>query len=164
MSEAKINGVVQIGILVRNADDAVRQYARLFGVRDWNINYVDTENGKGQNFRTAKNEVAVKAKIAWATIGGVELELIEPQDTTSIYAQYLETHGPGVHHLMFGTDDYDRTVNSLKESGAERILSGELQATSFELFDTRKTLGLISEFAEGDALVPEETSADRLQK
>jgi methylmalonyl-CoA/ethylmalonyl-CoA epimerase len=157
MSKANINSVVQIGILVRNADEAVRQYAKLFGINDWNINYVDTENGKGQNFRTAKNEVAVKAKIAWATIGGVELELIEPQDTTSIYAQNLESHGPGVHHVMFGTGDYDRAVAGLNGCGVERILSGELQATRFQMFDTRDTLGLISEFAEGDALVPDES-------
>jgi methylmalonyl-CoA/ethylmalonyl-CoA epimerase len=157
MSEAKINGVVQIGILVRNVDDAVRQYAKLFGIGDWNINYVDTENAKGQNFRTAKNKVAVKAKIAWATIGGVELELIEPQDTTSIYAEHLESHGPGVHHVMFGTSDYDGTVASLNGCGVEKIVSGELQATRFQLFDTRDTLGLISEFAEGDALVPDES-------
>jgi len=157
MSEAKINGIVQIGILVRNADDAVRQYAKLFGISDWNINHVDTENGKGQNFRTASSDVVVKAKIAWATIGGIEIELIEPQDTTSIYAQHLETHGPGVHHVMFGSDDYDRSVDSLTDCGVERILSGELQATRFQLFDTRNTLGLISEFAEGDALVPDES-------
>jgi len=161
MSEARINGIVQIGILVRNVDEAVRQYAKLLGVGDWNINYVDTENGKGQNFRTANSEVAVKAKIAWATIGGVELELIEPQDTTSVYAQHLESHGPGVHHVMFGTDDYDRTAGSLKEGGVERILSGELQATRFQLFDTRDTLGLISELAEGDALVPDESRKSR---
>ena len=156
MSEARISGIVQIGILVRNVDDTIRQYAKLLGVSDWNINFVNTDKGKGQNFRDGENIVAVKAKIAWKIIGGVELELIEPQDTTSIYAQYLETHGPGIHHLMFGVDDYDRTVSNLSECGVERVLSGELQATSFELFDTRKTLGLTSEFAKGDALVPDE--------
>lgn len=158
MSAAKINGVVQIGILVRSADEAVRQYAKLLGVNDWNINFVDTGKGKGQNFRSGQTNVAVKAKIAWATIAGIEFELIEPQDTTSIYAQHLETHGPGVHHVMFGTDDYDDTLSSLDDSGVERILSGELQATRFQLFDTQDALGVISEFAEGDALIPDKST------
>ena len=156
MSEAKINGVVQIGILVRNVDEAVEQYAKFLGIDNWNINFVDTEKGKGRNFRTGETVVSVQAKIAWATIGGIEIELIEPQDTTSIYAQHLESHGPGVHHLMFGTNDYDGTVNDLVGCGVESILSGELQETRFRLFDTRETLGLISEFADGDALVPDE--------
>jgi catechol 2,3-dioxygenase-like lactoylglutathione lyase family enzyme len=156
MGDANINGIVQIGILVRDADEAVRQYEKLLGVSNWNINLVDTENGRGRNFRTGEKDVAVKAKIAWTTIGGIELELIEPQDTTSIYAQHLETHGPGVHHLMFGARDYEGAVNSLTDCGVERILSGELQRTRFQLFDTRKTLGLISEFAEGEALVPDD--------
>lgn len=157
MSESKINGVVQIGILVRNADEAVRQYKKLLGIDDWNINFVDTDEGKGRNFREGKKDVTAKAKIAWATIGGIELELIEPQDTTSVYAQHLESHGPGVHHVMFGTGDYDGTVAALNGCGVERILSGELQETRFQLFDTRDALGLISEFAEGDALVPDES-------
>ena len=157
MSETKVNGVVQIGILVRNADEAVRQYSKLLGINDWNINFVDTDRGKGRNFRTGEDDVAVKAKIAWTTIGGIELELIEPQDTTSLYAQHLESHGPGVHHLMFSTDDYDRTVKSLSGHGIDKIQSGELQATRFQLFDTRNTLGFISELAEGDPLVPDES-------
>lgn len=157
MSETNVNGVLQIGILVRNADEAVRQYSTLLGISDWNINFVDTQIGKGRNFHSGEDDVAVKAKIAWALIGGVELELIEPQDKTSVYAQFIESHGPGVHHIMFGTDDFDRTVNRLNGAGIERVLSGELQATRFQLFDTRNTLGLISEFATGAALIPDET-------
>lgn len=163
MNEAKVKGVVQIGILVRNADEAVRQYARLLGVNDWNINLVDTDKGKGKNFRKGRTRIAVKAKIAWATIGGIEFELIEPQDTTSIYAMHLETHGPGIHHVMFDTDDYEHTVSFLNDCGAESIVSGELQETRFQLFDTRNTLGLISEFAVGNALVPDELRKDQDQ-
>ena len=69
MSETKVNGVVQIGILVRNADEAVRQYSKLLGISDWNINFVDTDRDKGRNFRAGEDDVAVKAKIAWTTIG-----------------------------------------------------------------------------------------------
>ena len=153
---SEITGIVQIGIVVRSAEEAARHYARLIGVTDWNINYVDTDNGRGRNFRIDGNEVSVKAKIAWTNIGNIELELIEPQDETSLYADYLRSHGPGVHHLMFGTNDCDRTAERLRGCGIKRILSGELQATRFHLFDTCDLLGTISEIAEGEALLPED--------
>lgn len=154
---SEVNGIVQIGIVVRSADEAIRNYARLIGVTKWNINYVDTDNRKGRNFRIDGNDVNVKAKIAWTNIDNIELELIEPQDDTSLFAEYLRSHGPGVHHLMFGTNDSDRTAERLSGCGIERILSGELQETRFQLFDTGDMLGTISEFAEGGALLPEET-------
>jgi methylmalonyl-CoA/ethylmalonyl-CoA epimerase len=151
------SAIVQIGIVVPSVDAVVKNYATLLGITDWNINYVDTDNGKGRNFRVGGKDVAVKAKIAWATIGDIELELIEPQDDTSIYAEYLRSNGPGVHHLMFATTNFVQTVNSMRSTGVETLVTGELQATEFQLFDTRQMLGTICELATGDPLVPDET-------
>jgi len=157
MSEPKVNAVVQIGIVVRSTDEAMRHYANLLGISNWNINYVDTDEGKGRNFRVDGEDVSVKAKIAWTNVGDIELELIEPQDDNSVYARYLRSNGPGVHHLMFGTSDYQNTVDDMHRKGVKSIASGELQATKFQLFDTIEMLGTISEFAEGDALLADES-------
>ena len=156
MNTSASSVIVQIGIVVPSVDEAARNYATLLGITDWNINYVDTNHGKGRNFRVDGKEVSVKAKIAWAMIGDIELELIEPQDDSSIYAEYLHSNGPGVHHLMFGTDTYQRTVEKMHRNGVESFVTGELQATEFRLFDTRQMLGTICEFATGDPLVPDE--------
>ena len=150
--------ILQIGIVVASVDAAVENYATFLGITDWNINYVDTNHGKGRNFRVGGKEVAVKAKIAWANIGDIELELIEPQDDTSIYAEYLRSNGPGVHHLMFGTHDYQHSVDKMHRYGVESFVTGELQATEFQLFDTQQMLGTICEFATGDPLVPDEAA------
>jgi len=147
---------VQIGIVVPSVDSAVKNYATLLGITDWNINYVDTDHGKGRNFRVGGKEVAVKVKIAWAKIGEIELELIEPQDDSSIYAEYLRSNGSGVHHLMFGTDNYQNTLEEMDRHGVTSTASGELQSTEFQSFDTRQMLGTICEFATGDPLVPDE--------
>jgi len=70
ISQTTINGIVEIGILIPNVDEAARHYAHLLGVDDWNIRFVDTDNGKSRNRRNGTNDVAVKAKIALAKIGG----------------------------------------------------------------------------------------------
>ena len=156
MAAANVSAIVQVGIVVKNADEAIVNYENLLGISGWNINYVDTENGIGRNFRHGNKDVSVKARIAWARIGSIEIELIEPRDKTSVYAEYLRNNGPGVHHLMFGIDDYRKGVECMRANGVGSIVSGELQATKFQLFDTRSLLGTITEFAEGDELNPDE--------
>jgi catechol 2,3-dioxygenase-like lactoylglutathione lyase family enzyme len=154
---SKQRAIVQIGIVVTDARRAIREYARLLGIRSWHINHVDSANGIGQRFREADSDITVNATIAWTEIAGIEIELIEPNDESSLYARYLRESGPGVHHIMFATDNYDADVSSLKEDGVPVMLSGELQATEFQLFDSRATLGTIVELARGDALIPDET-------
>jgi catechol 2,3-dioxygenase-like lactoylglutathione lyase family enzyme len=149
--------IVQIGIVVADVRHSIRKYGRLLGIRRWHINQVDSANGIGRHFRTVEGDITVKATIAWADVTGIESELIEPNDETSPYARYLRECGPGVHHIMFATDDYDADVGSLEEHGVPVLLSGELQATDFQLFDSRATLGTFIELARGDALVPDET-------
>lgn len=149
--------IVQIGIVVADARHAIREYARLLGIREWHINHVDSANGIGRRFRATDGDITVKATIAWADIAGIEIELIEPNDETSPYARYLRESGPGVHHVMLATDDYDADVGSLEENGVPTLLSGELQATRFQLFDSGDSLGTIIELARGGALIPDET-------
>ncbi len=156
MNTSARSAIVQIGIVVPSVDAAVKNYATLLGITDWNINYVDTDLGKGRNFRVGGKDVVVKAKIAWAKVGEIELELIEPQDDSSIYAEYLRSNGPGVHHLMFSTNDYQHTVEQMHRHGVKKFVTGELQTTEFRLFDTRQMLGTISEFATGNPLIPDE--------
>jgi hypothetical protein len=148
--------VVQIGIVVPDARKAAVQYARLLGLREWKINQVDTANGVGRNFRSRDREVTVKALIAWTNIGDVEIELIEPQDDSSPYARFLHESGPGVHHIMLAMGDFESDSQSLQDGAIPPLLSGELQATRFRLFDSRDTLGTIVEIAAGGSLVPDD--------
>lgn len=157
MSIPKFEQVVQIGIVVNDAEATARRYSELLGLDDWRFNEVDTARGKGANFRHGKQAIAARLLIAWLPLGNVELELIEPRDKTSVYAKFLQDKGPGIHHVMFVTPDYDRCVSELATSGVVTLGSGELQNTRFQLFDTLSDLGLICEIADGEPLRPERT-------
>jgi methylmalonyl-CoA/ethylmalonyl-CoA epimerase len=159
MSQSLFKDVVQIGVVVSDADACVARYRELLNLQDWHINYVDTEAGKGRNFFIGDKPIAAKAKIAWIAIGNVELEIIEPQDEESVYAQFLRDKGPGIHHVMFAVSDYDKCNESMIENNVEVLGSGELQQTRFQMFDTEKDLGFICEIAEGEALIPDEVTS-----
>jgi catechol 2,3-dioxygenase-like lactoylglutathione lyase family enzyme len=151
------NDIVQIGVVVGDVDACVAKYRELLNLQDWHINYVDTAKGKGKNFHTGSKPVSAKAKIAWIRVGNVELEVIEPRDRDSAYALFLREKGPGIHHVMFATPDYDKCSAAMAENDIAVIGSGELQQTRFQMFDTSDALGLICEIAEGEALTPDES-------
>jgi methylmalonyl-CoA/ethylmalonyl-CoA epimerase len=159
MSQPLFKDVVQIGVIVSDADACVARYRKLLNLQDWHINYVDTKAGKGRNFFNGSKPVTVKAKIAWITIGNVELEIIEPRDEESIYAEFLRDRGPGIHHVMFAVSDYDQCSESMAGNNVAMIGSGELQQTQFQMFDTEKDLGFICEIARGGALIPDEVAS-----
>jgi len=149
---AHATGVVQIGIVVANAELTANRYRTLLGIDGWQVNHVDTAAGFGAVERAGK-PVDVKAKIVWTDLGGVELELIEPQDDSSEYAQFLATRGPGVHHIMLGVADYEESRERLASNGVRLLLEGQLQNTRFCLFDGSEELGMIIELADGEELV-----------
>lgn len=157
MSHPLFDNIVQIGVVVENVDATVTKYRELLDLHEWHINYVDTDSGKGSNFRKEDKRISTKAKIAWINIGNVELEIIEPQDEDSVYSQFLRDKGPGIHHVMFATRDYNQCAERMAANNIAVLGCGELQHTRFQMFDTQKRLGLICEIAEGDPLVPDES-------
>ncbi|MCP3869105.1 MAG: hypothetical protein GY703_13580 [Gammaproteobacteria bacterium] len=157
MDQPLFNQVVQIGIVVRDAEATARRYRDLLNLTDWHFNEVDTEKCLGFNFRNGERPIAARALIAWLSIGNVELELIEPRDEDSVYAEFLREQGPGLHHIMFVTPDYDACVERMHAQGVPVLGAGELQHTRFQLFDTQSDLGLICEIAEGEPLIPDQS-------
>jgi hypothetical protein len=154
-SQELFSNVIQIGIVVSDVNKAMEGYRDLLHIKKWNINHVDTAIGKGVDFHKNGKPIEARAKIAWANIGDVELELIEPQDRDSLYAEFLREHGPGIHHVMLGTPDYDGCLDHMKKQNVATIGGGALQSTRFQMFDTQRLLGFICEIADGDPLVPD---------
>ena len=128
--------VIQIGIVVKNAESVVMRYKELLGMNGWQFNQVDTAKGIGNGFKHLTKSIQAKALIAWIQLGNVELELIEPQEENSVYAQFLREKGPGIHHVMFTPSNYQGCIERMKSCGIATLAEGKLQKTRFQLFDT----------------------------
>jgi methylmalonyl-CoA/ethylmalonyl-CoA epimerase len=59
--------------------------------------------------------------VAFLPAGEGEIELIQPVDTGSGVARYLEKRGPGMHHLCLEVADLAATVARLRAAGVELI-------------------------------------------
>ena len=66
----------------------------------------------------------VKAKVAQAQVGTVQLELCQPVEGDSIYRDFLVERGEGLHHISFFVDDVAETAEVLAQEGFPSLESG----------------------------------------
>jgi methylmalonyl-CoA epimerase len=94
-----------VGIAVADLDEAVRMYRTALELEPDEI--VDVpERGM---------------RIAFFTLGQVQLELLASTRENSDVAAFLEKRGPGLHHLAFLVDDVAAALEHLKEQGVRLV-------------------------------------------
>lgn len=142
--------VRQIGIVVRSIDQAVKYYARSFGIGPWfQPKFSNKEHRlKGTEVISDETEMAI------AFSGKIQLELIEPvSGNQSIYWEHLEKHGEGIHHLGFYVSDIEKRLDVLAASGIGVLQSGTIHSggksggsvTDYVYLDTAGTGGVLLE-------------------
>ncbi len=101
-----IKKVNHMAIAVNDLDDALEFYNRVFGLKPEKVETV--------------TEQRVKAAII--PIGeGSEIELIQPIDTESGVAKFLEKRGEGIHHVALEVDNIDEALKAVAAKGVEMI-------------------------------------------
>lgn len=102
------------GILTRDIDSTINDFCRLSGGArdDWTVMELD--------FREPIVGAGGKLKAAFARVGGVVYELLQPLDTVSFHAVQLDNKGPGLHHIAYVCPDgMDAAIEGLLRAGGE---------------------------------------------
>ena len=138
---------VQIGVVVRDLDRAIRGLTEIFGMGPFRSIYWPPEgrtdiekfyHGRPGNFT---------ARMAFTELGSVELELIQPLEGDSIWADFLEEHGEGIHHIRFNVLDMAPVVEYLAGQSIEvaQMGSGIRPGTAWANFGSEDKVGFIIE-------------------
>jgi methylmalonyl-CoA/ethylmalonyl-CoA epimerase len=90
------------GIATRDAPALAEQYAALL---DAGVAHEETFDGM---------------QVVFLDLGNGFFELLEPLEGGTI-DDYLEDHGPGIHHLALQTGDIERALERAREQGVELI-------------------------------------------
>lgn len=150
MNTPEFKRLMQIGIIVRNVEEAVANYEAI-GIGPWEISVMDNSFPPFDDLRIDGREPVKKGpiiKTAMITIYGLELELIEPIAETN-YKKWLEEHGPGIHHVAFDTETpYEQLLEHWKEeNGKDPWVRGQAihEIMDFSYLDLREEMGLIVE-------------------
>ena len=64
--------------------------------------------------------------------GDLQLELIEPVSGPGIHREFLDAHGPGLHHVCFAVDDVDAACAAADAAGVPVLMRGSMMDGEIE--------------------------------
>jgi catechol 2,3-dioxygenase-like lactoylglutathione lyase family enzyme len=139
--------LAQVAIVVRDIEASARRYAEILGLPVPNI--ITTRPGSDVNMTYRGEPSDAQAKLAFFSLGQVQLELIEPMGGKSTWQEALDKHGESVHHLAFWVEGMQRSVDFLAGNGIPMIQRGDMgENGQYAYFDAEKPLGVVLELLE----------------
>lgn len=93
--------VEHIGIAVKNLADSTVLFSKLFGLKSYKTEAVESEGVVTQFFR----------------IGDTKIELLEASGEESPIARFIEKRGEGIHHIAFEVNDIYAEMKRLEKEG-----------------------------------------------
>lgn len=103
------------------------------GLGPWEI----VETTQGRDVVTVGEPFTIKLAVAkWEALGPVVLELIQPIEGNSVWAQFIEAKGEGLHHIAYGVSNFDEEVAKLKKNGGKMTAAGVFRGKRWCYFDT----------------------------
>jgi methylmalonyl-CoA/ethylmalonyl-CoA epimerase len=141
------NGIAQVCILVPKLEPVVEAYYQKFGIAPWHFYTYQKPFVKEMNYFGKPANYA--ARIALSFFGPMRIELIEPLEGNSVYADFISEHGYGVHHFGLLTDDMQKALQEADVAGMPMIMDGSgfgLDGDGhYAYLDTEKFIGVTLE-------------------
>jgi methylmalonyl-CoA epimerase len=94
-----------IAIAVKDLDQAAKFYQNTLGLDLSGVEVVAEQ----------------KTKVGFFKIGESNIELVQPAESGSPLDKFLETRGPGIHHICLEVDDIEAEIKSLLDKGVVMI-------------------------------------------
>lgn len=146
------NGVAQIAAIVEDLDQSVETYWKVFGIGPWHFYTYRRPLVRQMSYRA--EPASYQMRLALSYVGPMRIELIEHADDSgpSIYRDFVEEHGYGLHHLGLLVDDMEAALAQARAAGYQVIQDGSgfgLDGDGhYAYLSTEDDLGLILELIE----------------
>lgn len=146
--------LVQVCLVVDDADKYAARYAEIFGIT---IPEVHVTDGYADTQATYFGDpTEAKARIYHWHFGNVGFELLQPLGPESVWQDWLDEHGPSVHHVAFRVTDTDGVGHEFTQHGypitQQGFFTGRFpnggHTGVYTYLDTEKDLGTTIELLE----------------
>jgi len=94
-----------VAIAVNNLEEAARFYKDVLGLKFSGIETITDQ----------------KTRAVFFKIGEASLELVQPTESDSALTKFLESRGPGIHHICFEVEDVEGEAKAILEKGAALV-------------------------------------------
>lgn len=140
--------VCQIGLVVNDIEKSAARYRELLDLPE--PRWVQTPGYDITEMTFMGEASEATAKLAFFDFGQVQVELIEPDMTPSVWRNYLNAKGDSAHHIAFQVKDTARAIDHFAQHGigvAQQGLYGERNGM-YTYMDSEAALGVIFELLE----------------
>lgn len=122
--------ITQVAWVTDDLGATERLLSEQFGVGAWTrIDDVvfgpDTTTLRGEPV-----ELTLHVSLGYA--GDLQLELIQPVSGPGVHREFLDTHGPGLHHVCFAVDDVDAACAAAEAAGVPVLMRGSMMDGEIE--------------------------------
>jgi hypothetical protein len=105
----------QCALVVRDLDAAVRSWWEELGIGPWTAYRLEPPLLKETRYRGQEVAFSLRHALAWQ--GDVQFELVQPLSGPNIFADHLDAHGEGLHHIGKYVADHAEAVAQAVAAG-----------------------------------------------
>ena len=109
-----------LGIVVKDMDSYVKNMESMFGYKV--SEYSVTPDSPDKRYYGEYEDFAVK--MAFIHDGKSEIEILMPIRGRSVWQDFVDTHGDGMHHLNYNVSDFDAAIAHLEAHGCKMVQCG----------------------------------------
>lgn len=117
--EPLFTNVTQVGVVVKDVDETIRQYEKIFGKDAFVV-----AEGEGTARLADGSDATVKGKLAFLQLGPVQIELIQILDGETCHVEFLKESGEGIHHIATEVRNLDEEIEKFRARGIEVLQRG----------------------------------------
>lgn len=136
-----VTGITQVCAVVRDCDAVIRQLHDIAGVGPWAVWDFEAPVLTNTKVRGIETPFSMRLALAW-TKEGFCWEVIQPLTGPSIYQEFLDAHGEGLHHVLVNCEGktYEETIAEFTQRGCPPAMEGNLSGADFAYFETEGPL------------------------
>jgi catechol 2,3-dioxygenase-like lactoylglutathione lyase family enzyme len=152
--------ISHIAVVCVDLRKTIEAYTKLLGWGPWDV--YRYEPPRLHNTAVRGRPVEYTMLGAETHLGNLGFELLQPLEGPSIYEEWLDKHGEGLHHIAIMLRDVDESTglkSRFASVGAPVLMGGRIgDSIEFFYLDNEPSLKIIVESASGHAidLVPDE--------
>jgi methylmalonyl-CoA/ethylmalonyl-CoA epimerase len=139
----KEGSMIQVAYVVRDLEAALKRQWEICGVGPWSIYTFTPEKVQDYMYRGKPATHTCYIAVAWDE--RIQIELMQPISGYSIYDEFLETKGEGLHHVKLFHADCAKAVAEYERRGYPVIQSGKFDEDEHYYLDTETDFGYIIE-------------------
>ncbi|AEJ61968.1 lactoylglutathione lyase-like lyase [Spirochaeta thermophila DSM 6578] len=138
--------IAQVAFIVRDIEKSARAWAALLGVDPPEPVITGPQEEAHTLYRGSPTPA--RARLAFIPAGQVTVELIEPDEHPSIWREFLDEGGEGLHHLGVYVKDLPQRARRIEALGFPLVQQGDYPGGRYAYMDTRSLLGVMLELLE----------------